>query len=90
MPEDELEPFIINAYKTMMVRGIQGCYVYVCNKKSPEISVKFIDTYVKEFDDSIGSPDKIRIVDVVNNRDKFTTHLPFFQRLKLHVMICRK
>ncbi len=82
MPEDELEPFIINAYKTMMVRGIQGCYVYACNKNLQKYLSKFIDTYVKEFDDSIGSPDKTGIVDVVNNRDKFTTHLPFFPTLK--------
>ena len=74
----------------MMVRGIQGCYVYACNKNLQKYLSKFIDTYVKEFDDSIGSPDKTRIVDVVNIEISLQLICHFFQRLKLHVMICRK
>ncbi len=29
--EAELKKYIINAYKVMMSRGINGCYVYACN-----------------------------------------------------------
>lgn len=29
--EDELKAYIIKIYKTMMYRGIRGCYLYACN-----------------------------------------------------------
>jgi DUF2075 family protein/DNA replication protein DnaC len=30
--EEELHNYIINIYKTIMLRGILGCYIYVCDK----------------------------------------------------------
>jgi DUF2075 family protein len=30
---EELERYIINIYKTLLTRGIKGCYVYICNSE---------------------------------------------------------
>ena len=30
--EEELHNYIINIYKTIMLRGILGCYIYVCDE----------------------------------------------------------
>jgi len=30
--EDELKQYIINIYKTLLTRGIRGCYVYIVDK----------------------------------------------------------
>jgi hypothetical protein len=40
-PED-LKDFIINIYKTIMLRGIKGTYVYVCDKNLREYFEKYI------------------------------------------------
>ena len=41
--DDEIKMFILNAYKVMMTRGINGCYIYACNKNLREYLKKFID-----------------------------------------------
>ena len=33
----ELERYIINIYKTLMTRGIRGCYLYFVDKESPRV-----------------------------------------------------
>lgn len=40
--EDDLKQFIINIYKTMMLRGIKGTYVYACDPNLQEYLSKFI------------------------------------------------
>jgi len=49
-PED-LKNFIINIYKTIMLRGIKGTYVYVCDKKLRDYLSKYIPK--DEVDDGI-------------------------------------
>ena len=39
---EQLKDFIINIYKTIMLRGIKGTYVYVCNKNLRE----YFSTYI--------------------------------------------
>jgi DUF2075 family protein/predicted GIY-YIG superfamily endonuclease len=46
-PED-LKSFIINIYKTIMLRGIKGTYVYVCDKNLREYFAKHIANYKPE------------------------------------------
>jgi uncharacterized protein len=41
----ELKTFIINIYKTMMLRGIKGTYVYVCDKALRKYFSKYILPY---------------------------------------------
>ncbi len=40
--EEELKQFVINIYKTMMLRGIKGTFVYACDKNLQEYLKKFI------------------------------------------------
>lgn len=40
---EEVERYIINAYKVILSRGIKGCYVYACNKNMQEYLSKYID-----------------------------------------------
>lgn len=42
----ELKAFIINIYKTIMLRGIKGTYVYVCD---PELK-KYFDSHIPRYD----------------------------------------
>lgn len=44
----ELKSFIINIYKTIMLRGIKGTYVYVCDKNLKEYFEKHIAKYQKD------------------------------------------
>lgn len=45
---EELKDFIINIYKTIMLRGIKGTYVYVCDKNLREYFAKHITKYKTE------------------------------------------
>ncbi|NQV50205.1 MAG: DUF2075 domain-containing protein [Candidatus Marinimicrobia bacterium] len=39
---DELKAFIINIYKTIMLRGIQGTYIYACDPNLQEYLARYI------------------------------------------------
>ncbi|NGY37832.1 DUF2075 domain-containing protein [Flavobacterium sp. XN-5] len=45
---DELKNFILNIYKTIMLRGIKGTYVYVCDKNLRDYFSQFIPKYKTE------------------------------------------
>lgn len=45
---DELKDFILNIYKTIMLRGIKGTYVYVCDKNLREYFAKHITNFNPE------------------------------------------
>ena len=45
---EALKGYIINIYKTIMLRGIKGTYVYVCDKNLREYFSKHIANYNKE------------------------------------------
>lgn len=42
---EDLKDFILNIYKTIMLRGIKGTYVYVCDKDLRDYFSKFIPNY---------------------------------------------
>lgn len=44
----ELKGFIINIYKTLMLRGIKGTYIYVCNKNLREYFANYITKFKTE------------------------------------------
>lgn len=39
---EQLKNYIVNAYRTMMLRGIKGCYVYACNPNLRAYLAQFI------------------------------------------------
>lgn len=41
----DLKGFIVNIYKTIMLRGIKGTYIYVCDKNLREYFAKHITSY---------------------------------------------
>ncbi|KAA2243832.1 DUF2075 domain-containing protein [Chitinophaga agrisoli] len=41
----QLKDFIINIYKTMMLRGIKGTYIYVCDEGLREYFARYIPSY---------------------------------------------
>ena len=45
---EELKVFILNIYKTIMLRGIRGTYVYVCDKNLREYFAKHISKFKTE------------------------------------------
>ncbi|MHA8064610.1 DNA/RNA helicase domain-containing protein [Aquirufa aurantiipilula] len=49
----DLKAFIINIYKTVMLRGIKGTYVYVCDKNLREYFSKHITNFKTEKHDLI-------------------------------------
>jgi len=52
--EDELKCFIINIYKTLMYRGINGTYIYACNQE--------LRDYLKEHINSFKAPLPFRVI----------------------------
>ncbi|MDC1107241.1 DUF2075 domain-containing protein [Prolixibacteraceae bacterium] len=52
--EAELKDYIVNIYKTILLRGIRGTYIYVCDQKLREYFKRFIPMSVnqshREFD----------------------------------------
>jgi len=46
--EDDLKQFVINIYKTMMLRGIKGTYLYACDPNLQEYLKKFVPTISKQ------------------------------------------
>ena len=43
---EDVKAYIINAYRTMMARGILGCYVYACNDNLREYLRKYIPSQI--------------------------------------------
>jgi len=55
----ELKAFIVNIYKTIMLRGIKGTYVYVCNKALREYFSRHIGAFKTRKDVNILSNEKV-------------------------------
>ena len=50
---EELKDFILNIYKTIMLRGIKGTYVYVCDKNLRDYFSQFIPLFKIEKETSV-------------------------------------
>ncbi len=68
---EELKDFILNIYKTIMLRGIRGTYVYVCDKNLRDYFSQFIpkfktekETFILQEDDVIPYVNAIPIYDL--------------------------
>lgn len=56
---DELKDFILNIYKTIMLRGIKGTYVYVCDKNLREYFSQFIPKFKTQKETLILQDDEV-------------------------------
>lgn len=54
---EELKAFIINIYKTIMLRGIRGTYVYVCD---PDLK-KYFETLIPKHQSNLEEIESIRV-----------------------------
>ena len=43
--EEAVEEYMINTYKTLLERGIKGCYIYACDESMQEYLKKFVESY---------------------------------------------
>lgn len=69
----EADEIIKNTYRTLMTRGMKGCYVYFCDKS--------LENYFKsllEERQEIGFVNKLRIEPIVNDEVKFVDFLPLY------------
>ncbi|SEH29610.1 hypothetical protein SAMN05421593_1112 [Chryseobacterium culicis] len=51
--EEELLDFIINIYKTILLRGIEGTYIYACNENLRRFLHQFIQNYNSSTEDKL-------------------------------------
>lgn len=56
--------FVINIYKTILLRGIEGTYIYVCNPNLRRFFSQFIPTYQEK----TGKEKSLKIVDEPNEK----------------------
>jgi DUF2075 family protein len=43
---NELRRYIINIYKTLLMRGIRGCYVYIVDKNLRDYFYRYINNFL--------------------------------------------
>lgn len=68
--EEELKQFIINIYKTMMLRGIKGTYLYACDPSLQEYLKKFVPVVSKsnnKNEEKIPQSTKLTVSPYANN-----------------------
>lgn len=68
---EELKNYIINIYKTMMLRGINGTYLYVCDQNLK----KYFETYINKYQSIINIP---KIVFITYNLKPYIDSVPFY------------
>lgn len=66
---DELKKFIINIYKTILLRGIKGTYIYACDKELRE----YLRSFVESYESSEQDVPALKI-----SEDKFEDSLPLY------------
>lgn len=69
----EADEIIKNTYRTLMTRGMKGCYVYFCDKALEN----YFKSLLEERKD-IGNKNKLRIEPTVNDEVKFIDFLPLY------------
>ncbi len=69
-PQD-LKNYIINIYKTIMLRGIKGTYIYACD---PNLK-KYFESFINKFHSAIVIPN---IVFLTHNIKPFINSIPFY------------
>ena len=68
---NELKTFIVNIYKTIMLRGIKGTYVYACDKNLRE----YLSTFILSHESSILKEEEVSDLKIRENQ--FENSIPF-------------
>lgn len=71
---NELKTFIVNIYKTIMLRGIKGTYVYACDKNLRE----YLSNFIVSHESSIL---KEEAFDLKIRENQFENSIPFYDLL---------
>lgn len=71
----DADEIIKNTYRTLMTRGMKGCYVYFCDKALENYFKSLLET--KE-PISISKEDGVRIEATVNDEVKYVDYLPLY------------
>lgn len=69
----DADEIIKNTYRTLMTRGMKGCYVYFCDKNLEEHFRSLV-----EIEEETVMEDSIRVESTVNSEVKFVDFLPFY------------
>lgn len=80
-PEEALQiagRIIKNTYRTLMTRGMKGCYVYFCDKNLAEYFSKQMEFFEEEVINLDPVIDQIRIEPDVIDSAKYVDFLPFY------------
>lgn len=64
---DELKQYILNIYKTVMLRGIRGTFVYACDKSLREYLKKYIPVHTPHLQAVEGFTPKAKLEPYVNS-----------------------
>lgn len=73
------DQIIKNTYRTLMTRGMRGCYVYCCDKELAKHFKNHIQTEdIKTIDIQLNNTHHIRIEPDVNDDVKFVDYLPLY------------
>ncbi|MGJ8684705.1 MAG: DNA/RNA helicase domain-containing protein [Nonlabens sp.] len=68
---NELKEFIVNIYKTIMLRGIKGTYVYACDKELRE----YLSNHIQQFQNDI---EEINVHTLQISDVKIENSVPFY------------
>ena len=73
---EDLKNFIINIYKTMMLRSIKGTYIYICDKNLREYFSRYIQLHT----------DKTTFIELLTNEDEVNDErtIPYYLEANLH------
>ena len=69
----DADEIIKNTYRTLMTRGMKGCYAYFCDKHLEEYFRNLI-----EISEDIVVEDDVRVEQVVNNEVQYVDFLPLY------------
>jgi len=75
----QADSIIKNTYRTLMTRGMKGCYVYCCNEALATYLKSRIEHHQKSFTvEEVKQDNPLRIEYEVNDEVKYTDYLPLY------------
>lgn len=72
------DKIIKNTYRTLMTRGMKGCYIYCCDKELSKHISSLLDDTIVEQTNVITLPTQTRIEPSVNDDVKYIDYLPIY------------
>jgi hypothetical protein len=72
------DDIVKNTYRTLMTRGMKGCYIYCCDKELSKHFSSLIESSVVEEHKLIAKPLTARVESAVNDDVKYVDYLPLY------------